>query len=446
MSGSGNSAVSKHIQKRLKGGTVYGVPYSVISLSDYEDMVPADVIKTAREKAREKIKKIPPPLREAFSLDEDSLTKKMIWMRGYHSLSQAERDFFENKVDVVTDTKRSRFKIAGVNFGQETKEKNARKLFAQLGIARLMNPGMMDMAYMPVEKADIEKGMFAHQQGPGQYKDRKGAVIIYDKQDSNPEQALGKMLGFRSGEMAPLNGKPEDLSALVLEHELAHVSGAGEPQADAMSAVQYMRLTGRDDMVKFFADFRAISAVWSEVMIQGAEKMAKKKGRGLFGLKGMLRDKMLKWQRNMSSRYGWGCVEALDEQLKRGVQGAKSMREDEIHDMRFKRYGGDKWPLRMLGELVHKHAGASPLNAQGMKALVKSFNKASFVLPGPDITAVAHFCNSLKDINDPRLGDIRKEYKQDVLDVAQRFARASRNILTVMPGQRPQASRRFKLV
>jgi len=444
MSGSGHTVVSSHIKKRLKGGTAYGVPYSVISLSDYEQTVPADVLKNARDKAREKIRVIPAPVRVALSLDEDTLTKKMIWMRSYKSLSEKEREYFENKVDVIVDAKRSGFSIGPIGFGKQTAPGAARKLFSTVGMMRMMNPGMMDMAYMQVEKSDMEKGIFAHQQGKGKYKERNGAVIIFDKQDAHPEQALGKMLGFSNGEMAPLNGSPEDLSALVLEHELAHVSGAGEAQADAMSAVQYMRLTGRDDMVRFFADFRAVSAVWGEVMLQGAEKMAQKKGRGLFGLKGMLRDKLLKWQRDMSGRYGWGCVEALDEQIKRGVQASKSMHEDDIHDMRFKSYGGDKWPLKMLGELVHKHAGAGP--QIGLGGLMQAFNKASFALPGPKADAVARFCDTLRDVNDPRLQDIPVEYKQDVVDVAQRFAKAARNILTVMPRPRPVHARRHRLV
>lgn len=445
MSGSGNAPssggkVRQHIEKRLKGGTAYGVPYSVISLTDYESTVPADVLKSAREKARKKLTSIPAPLRMALSLDEDSLTKKMIWMRSYKTLSQAERDFLENKVDVIVDKKRPGFALGPIGFGRQSPESVARKLFFQVGIARLMNPGMMDMAYMQVDQQEAENGIFAHQQGRSRYKDRKGAVIIFDKQDAHPEQALGKMLGFRKGEMAPLNGSAENLHALILEHELAHVSGAGEAQADAMSAVQYMRLTGQDDMVRFFSDFRAVAAVWGEVMLKGAEDMAQKKGRGLFGLKGMLRDKMLKWQREMSGRYGWGCVEALDEQLQRGVQGAKAMTGDEIHDMRFNSYGGDKWPLRYLGELVQEHAKPSvPL----LSGLMKGFNKASFALPGPDIHAVAQFCDSLKSVNDPRLQNVRDEYKQDVVNVARRFAKAARNILTAQPQQRPARPMRF---
>ena len=101
-------------------------------------------------------------------------------------------------------------------------------------------------------------------------------------------------------------GTSSQLRFIALWHEIAHGTGAGEPQADIIMATLTRQAFEDNQMITVFADLRAFDALLQ----------AKKK----------------------AERYGWPMVEANDYILRLPEGMINSMSEQNIKDMRFQKF------------------------------------------------------------------------------------------------------------
>lgn len=264
----------KQLTKRLKASTAYGVPYQIIRPTEFEEL--SDRAKRDEAKAfmQQQLMRMPEEMREEIEQDQEELTRRGLWARPFEKLTKAEREFMENKVDIVAkNDPMPTMNPADFKVGKT--KRWAKELYTIISRMRSQSNGLIDMAVMPPRPEEMVFGSFAHQAGKEHYKEKVGGVVLFHPGRGEPETVLRKTMNLSLEGLRDAGIGREEFELMVLEHELSHLAGAGEPQADSMAAIQVMKATESDQMPRYWSDFRMLSTMRSALTKRIADNLAK---------------------------------------------------------------------------------------------------------------------------------------------------------------------------
>jgi len=414
-----------HIDKRLKQKSIYNVNYEVVEPMTFEDLAPAKDRKSAEFYVDQQLKQLPDETRKKLEQNKDELIRRALWMRPYDYLSKKEREFMENKADVISHGN-DPVTMGPVPINVNSPQFWSRQVYQILSQMRRSSPGFIDMMISPVRQQDTQYGQFADEQGKSRYKDKNGGLVVLHTGRGEPTTVLRKSMGLNVGYLKDQGISREEFEVLVLEHELAHLSGAGEPQADSMATAQYIRHFGKDDMPKFWADFRALHAMQTMIAMHIGEKVVKKlRDLGEDGHADMIGQYMDQRLEGFSM-YSWACVDSMDAQIAKGVAHNQSLDDDEISELRYKSWNHDLSPVKHLIAVFEQEQGlkkgvfdASDFN------VMKNIAGIQMLAQDQDLQAFAKLARSLTSAQDARLAKVPAKHRAAVVRVAQRFADAS---------------------
>lgn len=414
-----------HIDKRLKQKSIYNVKYEIVEPMRFEDLASAKDRKSAEYYVDNQLKQLPDETRKTLEKNKDELIRRALWMRPYDYLSKKEREFMENKADVISHGN-DPVTMGPIPINVNSPQFWSRQVYQILSQMRRGSPGFIDMMISPVRQQDAQYGQFADQQGRKRYTDKPGGLVVLHTGRGEPTTVLRKSMGLNVGYLKDHGISREEFEALVLEHELAHLSGAGEPQADSMATAQYIRHFGKDDMPKFWADFRALHAMQTMIAMHiGAKVVNKLEDLGEQGHADMIQQYMDQRLEGFSM-YSWACVDSMDAQIAKGVAHNQALDDDEIRELRFKSWNHDLSPLKHLIEAYEEHEGlkkgvfdASDFN------VMKNIAGIQMLAQDQDLKKFAKFARSLTSDQDARMAKIPAQHRKAVIRIAQRFADAA---------------------
>lgn len=414
-----------HIDKRLKQKSIYNVKYEIVEPMAFEDLASPKDRKSAEYYVDKQLNQLPAETRKKLEKNKDELIRRALWMRPYDYLSKKERDFMENKADVISHGN-DPVSMGPIPVNVNSPQFWSRQVYQILSQMRRGSPGFIDMMISPVRQEDAQYGQFADQQGPSRYKDKNGGLVVLHTGRGEPTTVLRKSMGLNVGYLKDHGISREEFEALVLEHELAHLSGAGEPQADSMATAQYIRHFGKDDMPKFWADFRALHAMQTMIAMHiGAKVVKKLEDMGEQNHADMIQQYMDQRLEGFSM-YSWACVDSMDAQIAKGVAHNQSLDDDEIRKLRFKSWNHDLSPLKHLVEAFEENEGlkkgvfdASDFN------VMKNIAGIQMLAQDQDLKKFAKFARSLTSDQDARLAKVPAGQRAAVIRIAQRFADAT---------------------
>lgn len=239
-----------------------------------------------------------------------------------NGLTTREQEFLENSMDMLTrkDGNSRHHRILGDNL--------------KSAWVRVTGYGGAYTLSLPPDTTPADK------RGRGNYREKNLSVIAFSHSQTGKDEWIGMLTGDdKSVDPDALPGTAAHWAYWVLEHEMAHTSGAGEAQADIMGAAHYIKAFGKDDVPRTVSDIRAVNAVLRHA------------------------------SESYSEEYGWKPVAALDELLDKGAAAIKNMDDARIHDLRFRSYDGQRTAVdHFAGALLHKQGGL--LHSLGIKGLI----------------------------------------------------------------------------
>ncbi len=168
----------------------------------------------------------------------------------------------------------------------------------------------------------------ARKQSPIVFAGCSGIVFLSPRKD-RLDHLLKTRMDLARDNDDPLIGNNAEWSLSLLFHELAHLIGAGEPQADKISALFCRRLMPGTSAPAIMADIRAVTAIIS------ATALATHRTKNA-------RDAVL----DHLKLYGWQMVQAGDSALALPAHTVTTMTDAEIVGCRFERY--DPCPSAIL--------------------------------------------------------------------------------------------------
>lgn len=294
-------APAAYLNRRSKIDNAWGVPVGVLRLS------------------------------ELVAARPQSIHGSAAWARGFEDLSRAEKNVI---YAAVMRMEQGHKKLRG-NFNAIAGKSHdtAARFWATISSDMLWNK----LGSFAITHPTLNEGRHAPDLGPANYPEREKALICLNDTLSLEDELGGHFLGEKIRPDALAQIDHDAWRALILEHELAHIAGADEEQADLIAAAKVMKELGRDQEVRMLADLRAVNSIANFVQAALFDKM---KALGLDDMLCNMRmcddagfDKKVAFHR----RYSWKQMQALDHAVRKGVKAARSMNDDEIRDLRFRK-------------------------------------------------------------------------------------------------------------
>lgn len=305
---------------RIKQDKVYGIPVRVITASQIE--------------------------REAGP----GIDRAELWKRKYKDLPRREKMTFIRAAQFYYDNDtayRRALNPGGGPWGAEW-AKNRFNTFSYYMNNAINGDGTMSANDLSLGRLPTRAPTNAWEAGPNRYVEaRKGVLLLNDTMP--PQQMLARVaLHTDPDNIKDFGIAQDDMNLMSLEHELAHLSGADEPQADAMGAAQYIRGTGSIKLPRIYADMRALGALRNAAsdyrLQQARENGTLDRDYPQYVGKERYIDAYLKQE----NPYLWGTVDALDDLIAKGAKQVGHLTDEEIHAMRFKKWDQKKDALSAI--------------------------------------------------------------------------------------------------
>lgn len=347
---------------------IYGVPVSVISPDEMEKNSDAGV------------------------------TGDAFWMRPVQALSQQDFGYiakavYENFITKTPETKAMTDKREIMQAVQHYVE----KIYTDWQMFKAGAGGGSYTVTWPVMDTPDK---LADAAGKTDYTPRETAIVIHKPADS-PEQEIESFTGIDISQILPAGLDADAWNWFMLEHELAHVAGAGEAQADATAAARYMKETGSDDVPRKLMQVRSIMAVvqaTERVAIDEAPQRLSPQELAQMGLNNAAQRAARVAEHK---RYGWGPVASLTDRLAAGVAAHQAMDEAAIADVPFTAYDARNDDLTALVHEIEKRDPGYDFYAPDFARLVKVVDD---IANGPDTAfkdIAAQFGKAVRDVIKP---------------------------------------------
>jgi hypothetical protein len=181
---------------------------------------------------------------------------------------------------------------------------------------------------------------YAHETGKAGYKPLYGAIVIAAGMADDPEISLSYTDNISFAGLPPLTADHTAWRYQYLCHELGHVAGAAEPQADKIAGLFCRRAFPFTPVPLINADVRAVELVCTAVLVACGQVDA------------AATDAM--------ARYGWPMVEANDRVMALPQQEIDAMTEQDILESRYEAYDHSLETPLALGAAL-RDAGLGPL-------------------------------------------------------------------------------------
>lgn len=221
----------------------------------------------------------------------------------------------------------------------------------------------------------VNTGLFADATGPEAYVPLLAAIVIAPDADFQPQHLL-----HYAGISAPLDTGLHDNTAWrywITHHELAHVAGADEPQADLIASLLTRRAFPDDPAVQMMADMRALINARDATLLHANPD------------NNDLHD-------NLES-YGWCMVEAIDSVLALPQEEIDAMSDAAIIAHRFDRPDRDTTRLLKLGEIFTKVTGELDCRTQDANGQSVIEKKRCVLFAQGHIDLMAQAANFMED-------------------------------------------------
>ncbi len=211
------------------------------------------------------------------------------------------------------------------------------KTIAQLVVA-LHDPMI---GYKANARPYYEKGFggHAHNYDPKTYKPPRSAIIFTPSLHAS---GTGMVSFFLNTVLEkPLPGSNEQWQFKTAWHEIAHAAGAGEPQAEVISAVVDRKAFENSDEIRVWADYRALGSVFCE-------------------------------DARVLQKYGWPMVEANDYIAGLSDAAVDCLDEVQIRDIRFQKFDHLAESVHNVGVKLKRAAGVEAFGSRDFGALQQS--------------------------------------------------------------------------
>jgi hypothetical protein len=186
------------------------------------------------------------------------------------------------------------------------------------------------------------RGMTAKSAGDRTYSDAHNAslddsaghhcsIIVAPRLNIPFAKAAHDLTGVSEQALTSLPVSSNQDRLLTYWHEFAHGTGAGEPQADKMSAIVYRQSFSDTRQLKIRADMRALDAVFTHDRFMDPNK---------------------KWAR--CEIYGWAPVEAIDSVIDMPDSEIKNMDENAIRSFSDEAFDKKVAALHSVGNMLYE--------------------------------------------------------------------------------------------
>ncbi|HTK84833.1 MAG TPA: hypothetical protein VL625_07070 [Patescibacteria group bacterium] len=157
------------------------------------------------------------------------------------------------------------------------------------------------------------------------------SIIVAPRLNIPFAKAAHDLTGVSEQALASLPVSSNEDRLLTYWHEFAHGTGAGEPQADKMSAIIYRQSFSDTQQLKIRADMRALDAVFTHDRFMDPDR---------------------KWAR--CEIYGWAPVEAIDSVIDMPESEIKNMDENAIRSFSSEKFDKKVTALHSVGNILYQ--------------------------------------------------------------------------------------------
>lgn len=358
----------QRMQDRYARRNVYGVPVSVLSPDEMEKR------------------------------SDSGMSGDAFWMRPVQALTQQDFGYIAKAVyeNFVTKTPETR-RLTDKREIMQTVSHYVEKIYTDW---QMFKSGAGGGSYTITWPVMDSPDKLADAQGKQNYAPRETAIVVH-KPAAGAEEEIAGFTGLDVTQVADTGLDTDAWNWFMLEHELAHVAGAGEAQADAVAAARYMKETGKDDVPRKLMQVRSIMAVvqaMERVAIDEAPQRLSPRELAQMGLNN-------KAQRDAhvaeTMRYGWGPVASLADRIAAGAGAHQAMDEDAIAEIPFTPYDKRNDDLTALIHEIEKRDAGYNFYTPDFVRLVRVMDE---IAAGPDSVfsdLAATFSKAVRDVIKP---------------------------------------------
>ncbi len=186
-------------------------------------------------------------------------------------------------------------------------------------VSNLVVPQHIQSGCIPFPFKSIN-GPFAHQCPENDFEEAMSGLVFTFPEFVNGKAYGESMMSLSEGELPDMPGSVEEWQFLLLWHEFAHTTGAGEPQADKMAAIVTRKAFARSDVIRALADQRMVTSV-------------------------------LNHHQDINVRYyGLPLVENLDEVAAMSQEQVRAFNEGDVKDIRFEKHDYREHKVKGFGQ------------------------------------------------------------------------------------------------
>ncbi|MBU0800978.1 MAG: hypothetical protein KKA05_08220 [Alphaproteobacteria bacterium] len=266
---------------------------------------------------------IPASAEDFYQYTDDLLRARRAWEDGYpgplRRMTLSLSRLFNTHAKTGTDHLAQIFEILGPRIHEDTRA--------------IINTVGTSMPSLWLHYATTDQ-LWAIDAGRDHYKPMKAAIIMAPAHNFTPDVFLRASGGMTRNNLPALQKNMAEWHTVCLAHELAHVTGANEPQADKIASLLTRRAIPHSTAPLILTDLRALSYLRQASAMEVA--MAVDPQSALFNLKA----------------YGWQMVEAGDQAAVIPQHIIDNMTDAAIFENRFEPHKNDIHRLRTLGEIA----------------------------------------------------------------------------------------------